>query len=168
MNKIKIWGIAFFALLIFSMPGIIGDFKASDSLTKYSLIFGGALAFLFLPLYRRVLAKVTRNKTALKIAFPIGVLLFGYGAGVGSIGFTLNKIVGVENTTVQRIKSKGCAKRKCFCSTLIRVTTNSIMTNGSFCIDESLWNQVEVGQQLELVGVSSSLGFDINEIRTIR
>jgi hypothetical protein len=171
-KKIKIYGFAILLLVLLILPGALLDFRPSLAFAKESAVLGGVMALMFWPFYRRI-ANGSNNGSFRRVlngfvVIPLGVAMFGYGASVGTLGFALNRITGVNDVAVPTIVRKGCDYRRCWCDTKIHVNSVSKMPGGSFCIKESLWNRVEVGQQMRFSGVSSRFGFDVNKFEIVR
>lgn len=171
-RRILIYVFILLALGAMIVPGSISDFKPSEELAKYSVFIGLAIAVSFWPLIKEISNRTSKGIISrffvAFIVFPIGITLIGYAASVGSLGFAVNRIIGDPHVTTETIKRKGCSSRRCLCDTKIHLTSNTVMSNGTFCIGNDMWQKLKVGQKIRLSGVSSQLGFDVDKFEIIR
>lgn len=166
-TKFKILGFVFFSLFLMMLPALLLDYKASEEFNLYSLVIAVIIVPFFWPLYKFSVNQsghgVIRRWFIGFFVLPLGVMMFGWAASVGTIGLAINRIIGEDHVVTETVMRKGCETRKCFCEAKIHITSNSNMASGSFCIDESLWNKIEEGQKIRLSGVSSRFGFDVDK-----
>ena len=161
-------------LVVALPPGLIADFRPSHKMAVDSIYVAIFITIISWPtVFFMPLKNINRALAAFNIfiGFPFLYMLLGWGAAIGTYGYTMNKLTGKYiSKNVKVVSKESChfpRRRYCTCNTKIRVSTDALMANGTICPDKLFWDSIDIGDDIKISGISSKYGFEINKFKKI-